>query len=112
MFFRPLFTLFFVLLFSFLATGAAIGAAIGARSVGISEPDNTLEDTTQTIIQPQPIHDAPSITTLPPRSAHKDDGIIPRLHETTIDWREDGSEFLRLESEREAGFLPSSHHER
>ena len=79
--------------------------------MGISGPGNTLEATTQTIIQPQPIHDAPSITALPPRSEHEDDGIIPGLHETTIDWREDGSESLRLESEREAGFLPSSHHE-
>ncbi|CRL20321.1 unnamed protein product [Penicillium camemberti] len=108
MFFRPLFTTFFVLLLSFLVTGAAIGA----RSVGISGPDNTLEATTQTIIQPQPIHDAPSITALPPRSEHEDGGIIPGLHGTTVDWREDGSESLRLESEREAGFLPSSHYER
>ncbi|KGO64085.1 hypothetical protein PITC_087530 [Penicillium italicum] len=105
MLFRPLFTTLLVLLLSFLATGAAIGA----RSVQISGSDNTFEATTQTILQPQPIHDAPSENALPPRFKHEDDDTVPGLHETTIDWREDGSESLRLESEREAGFLPSSH---
>ncbi|KAJ6132997.1 hypothetical protein N7471_008212 [Penicillium samsonianum] len=108
MLFRPLYTTFFVLLLSFLATGATIGV----RSVRISEPDNTLEATTQTIVQSQPNHDAASVAALPPRSEHEDHDTIPGLHKTTIDWREDGSESLRLESEREAGFLPSSYHER
>ncbi|CAG8910106.1 unnamed protein product [Penicillium egyptiacum] len=103
MLFRPLFTTFFVLLLSF----SARGASIGARSGQISGPDKA---TTQTIIQPQPVYDAASANALAPR-VEQDHDTIPRLHETTIDWREDGSESLRLESLREAGFLPSSYHE-
>ncbi|CAG8095044.1 unnamed protein product [Penicillium nalgiovense] len=106
MLFRSLFITFFVLLFSFLA----IGTPAGVRSVRIPRPDHTLETTTQTIVQPQPIHDAASANALP-RRVKKDHDTIPGRHETTIDWREDGSESLRLESEREAGFLPGSYHE-
>jgi hypothetical protein len=107
MLFRPLFTTFFVVLLGFLA----IGTPIGVRSVQVSGPDNILEATSQTIIQPQPTHDAASANALHPRIEQNRD-TIPGLHETTIDWREDGSESLRLESEREAGFLPGSYHER
>ncbi|KAJ5210523.1 hypothetical protein N7491_010330 [Penicillium cf. griseofulvum] len=107
MFFSP-FTTLFVLLLSFQAKGASIGI----RSMWIPEPENTLEATTQTILQSQPIHNAPSETALYPRDKHDDRHSIPGLRETTIDWREDGSESLRLESEREAGFLPGSSHER
>jgi hypothetical protein len=79
--------------------------------VRVPGPDDTLEATSQTIIQPQPIHDAASANALHARIEQNRD-TIPGLHETTIDWREDGSESLRLESEREAGFLPGSYHER
>ncbi|KGO72418.1 hypothetical protein PEX1_061130 [Penicillium expansum] len=108
MFFRSLYTTFFVLLLSFLATAAPIST----RSVQIPGSDNTLEATTQTILQSQPIHDAASVTALPPRFELENHDTIPGLHKAAIDWREDGSESLKLESEREAGFLPSSHHER
>jgi hypothetical protein len=107
MYFPP-FTTLLVLLLSF----QAMGATIGIRSMRIAEPDNTLEATTHTIVQSQPIHNAPSKTTLSPRYKHEDRDTIPGLRETTVDWREDGSESLRLESEREAGFLPVSYNER
>ncbi|KAJ5248015.1 hypothetical protein N7524_011975 [Penicillium chrysogenum] len=107
MLFRPLFTTCFVLLLSFVA----IGTPIGVRSLRIPGPGDTLEATSQTIVQPQTIHDATSTNALHPKVEQNRD-TIPGLHETTIDWREDGSESLRLESEREAGFLPGSYHER
>ncbi|CAI7606544.1 unnamed protein product [Penicillium glandicola] len=107
MFFR-LFTTLCVLLLSF----QAIGATIGVRSTWISGPGNALEaTTTETIVQPQPIHDAEPGAALSARSEDENYDANTETHETTVDWREDGSEALRLEAEREAGFLPSSFHE-
>jgi hypothetical protein len=100
MFFHPLFTALFVLIFSLHATCATINV----RSVPGPNTERGLEPIAETI--PPSLHAAPAAILRRPKR-HDMNDQIHGVHETTIDWRE--NQALKLQSEREAGFLPGSH---
>lgn len=101
MLFRPLFTVFHVLLFS----RHTPCATIKGRIIQNLDSDISFEVMTDTANPPSIRDAAPVRAPLPRSNYHNEHDEIPVFHETTVDWREDQT--LRLESEREAGFLPS-----
>lgn len=109
MYFPALFTVLFVLLLSI----HAISATIKARSMQDSETGATLKSTTQTETS-SPSSNDPSAKVAAFRSRSDRNNDFNNPYDTDsdasrIDWVEDES--LRLESMREAGFLPSSFEE-
>jgi hypothetical protein len=100
-------------LFALLLSLHAISATIRVRSMQDSETGATLESTTQTETSSSSSNDpSAELAGLRSRFDRNNDFDEPcdtDLDASRIDWREDES--LRLESMREAGFLPSSFEE-
>lgn len=110
MYFRSLFTVLFVLLLS----PQAMSATIKVRSTQDSETDATIQSTTQTELSSPPSENDFSADVAALHSRSNRNNALDETYDTDADaprinWRED--EVLRLESMREAGFLPSSYEE-
>ncbi|KAJ6027004.1 hypothetical protein N7499_005109 [Penicillium canescens] len=93
-----------------------MSATIKVRSTQDSETDATLQSTTHTELSSPPSENDPSVEVAALHSRSNRNNALDETYDTDTDadasrinWRED--EVLRLESMREAGFLPSSYEE-
>jgi hypothetical protein len=91
-----------------------MSATIKVRSTQDSETDATIQSTTQTELSSPPSENDSTADVAALHSRSNRNNELDETYDTDADapkinWRED--EVLRLESMREAGFLPSSYEE-